>query len=341
VATDEQGRYRSGPLTAGDYTLVTALVGNAPYPDMGVQSGPLYLYPGAGSATCDLNAAYQGGRLALELPRPLAPLVVDDRYRIEQRLLVVVRLAGIRYLRWTTAADMPPSWPLYLRMPSVAASGNSSSESPRFWELLGEQDVSNQLHGTQFLGQEGHIPAGKCTVSAVVLADVLPAGMTPPTTDPNLVGYPPIPDSDPNLSTGPYRLRFPGSVGFDDAWTWYRKVFGAHWYRQLQPSTPREFAPDEGARSFLSFNLGLAGGRRDASEVPIQGGQVTRLRLTIPDDFLTRIRQIVDSAETAAAFADKTRQGDNPFVKRVQIEVAGFEPLETESAAPGTSELAQ
>jgi hypothetical protein len=91
----------------------------------------------------------------------------------------------------------------------------------------------------------------------------------------------------------------------------------------------------------VHFDPGLAGGRRVASEVPIKSGQLTRLRLTIPESFLTRIRQIVDSAESAAAFAEKTQQGDNPFVSRVEIEVAGFEPLGTESEGAESAEQAR
>jgi hypothetical protein len=200
VMSDANGKFRSSPLAAGDYSLICPVqppyVWNYRY----VQSAPQFLHPGVRPTTVSLDVGPPSGRLALELSRPLPRASVNDKYTIDSRLMVKVVSPQMQNLSWTSTQEMPPVWPLYvarLRSPSAFSraedrgggrggtfgggrSGSYARSGFEFYELLSNEDLTRDWGQTLFADQIGRLPPGNSTVVAVLLADVIPTGHKPP-----------------------------------------------------------------------------------------------------------------------------------------------------------------
>ena len=68
VSTGDDGRFNSGPLAAGDYSLLSPVAGPAnSSAQMRVQTAPIYLYPTAPTAEVQIDASYHAGQIQVEL----------------------------------------------------------------------------------------------------------------------------------------------------------------------------------------------------------------------------------------------------------------------------------
>jgi len=362
VTSDEQGRFRSGPLDNGDYAVAAPILPHAVNRAHYFQSGPVFVYAGVSPQPVEMDLSYPAGRLAIELSRPLPNQVVADQYTIASRLMI--RATSNRASRerpWTTDLPLPETWPVCLVTTKPPAS-TSSEPLARFYELLSEQDLTKDWSQTVFASEGGLFPEGTASIEAAILLDVIPLKH-------ELL---PLPDSL-SLGSGPRgfggnrdasatlqekfrgaiwqaalaRIHvFPGegpraltsgsvvSLANDDL-VWMSKGLGKLWLAHLQrdgaaPTTPYE-------PSALSYQVVQ---RSASNKAPIARGHTTRLRIDVPQDLESRLREYIESNPAADDFAKKTlgerigaladaeiERGENPFIRHVEATVAGQEPL--------------
>lgn len=348
VMTDDQGRYQSGPLAAGDYCLVTG-VENAPrqtpfYPYL--QSGPIYVYPGLPAPGHDLDVVQHAGRLSVELSRPLPRLEVEGKYTIESRLFIRVATDQSRHEPWTSSQKMPPNWPLPIM--NVSASRDRVGASSRYFlELLNSDDLEQQRSRTHFGDGYGLLPFGKAAVAAAIIADVIPVGYERPellfqdaTTFGSVTGGPSFVvakrfvdqdwhnayDTAVRSGSGPVRDREFESVLKGDDFHWLTKGLGQIWLRQMKSSDMQSTPPKPYTywQSWLTTNAT----NERLCEAPIQSDGLTRLRIEVPDDIAARIQALVARSLDPAEFAKFTLGDASPPPPEIQAEIAnGNHPL--------------
>ncbi len=360
VLTDDDGKYRSGPLGAGDYCLVSSVATQSPltpyFPY--IQTAPIYVYPGLPAPGHDFDVAEQAGRLAIELSRELPSLRVDDKYTIESRLLIEVATAQKRSRFWTSSMPMPPAWPL--RLSSVTASDRGPSFSPRFLELLAQEDLKNQHEATHFGDQFGLLPTGEATVVAAVIADVIPLGYQPPQlaiveatfgsrTDSTSIKRQVFKDrawqSAQAMVSGGDRPIAPSNnppTLENDRFFWMTKGLGQLWLKRLSPDET-EPAPPPQPFTLLQSTLSVNARSDWTFTVPIISGSITRLRVEVPADIEAKIKELIATTTEAQEFWKYTlgdnspppiemqqelNQGSHPFFRKVKITVLGTEPLD-------------
>lgn len=330
ATTDDRGHYSSGPLASGDYTVLTSLKANVPFKGLWVQSEPVYVYPATDPPTRDLDAAYHSGRLSIETSRPLPQLNEEGKYSIESRLLIKVR-TPLRSSPWTTTANMPPRWPLYVEPHKGAATLRS------FWELLGNEQLKD-LDQTMFGGVEGDLPAGECHVVAVIVSDVIPAGLYRGEAVPREVSpYETASTFGEREWVGiPYSLRRGRMSQSEDMFRWFNRPMGAIWFRHLSAihgdKDPNDLSNQSSKFPSVNESLGYLDGPT-AITAPIVAGETTRLRIEIPEDLESRIREVVEEYDQPLNFLAAVTQFQ-PFVREATITVLGHEPLDKSPPAP-------
>ena len=119
MTTDQRGEYRTGPLTAGDYTLQAKVLPQEPdgtvWPrPRGIQTAPIYVYSGVASPQVDLDVGWHFGRIQIETSRPLPKVEVEGKYTIESRLFVKASTKYRRSCSWTVSHSTPAAWPAYV-----------------------------------------------------------------------------------------------------------------------------------------------------------------------------------------------------------------------------------
>lgn len=362
VISDDKGKYRSGPLPAGDYCLVstfeTSRQRRSYYPYL--QTGPVYVYPGLSASGHDLDVAHRVGGLAIELTRPLPKASVDEKYVIDARLMVEVVTRQKRDLLWVSRVEMPPAWPLHVMR--LGAQDQTAPIPASFIGVLSNADLESQGESPLFGDYFGVLPAGEATIVAAVIADVIPAG------------YEPRAVARITVSAVGNRGPFEYSAFRDAAWQqaerevtgisgsggkinwesdeffWMTKGLGKLWLERL--SSP-DGKPGESPKPFLIQSFWLSGSAEWQCHAPIGGGQVTRLRVEIPADLELRIKETVDANGDPADFAKFTIGGNVPppaemqqeinlgkhaFFRKVKIDVVGTSPLsEKETNATSSS----
>src|SRR5262249_9195964 len=115
VWTTDEGHFHSGPLAPGDYTLLAKGIQNAPESGLAIQTEPIQAYHGR--FDIGIDATYRGGRLAVELSRPLPRVEVEGKYTIDSRLMITGSSSELQTTRWTTARPSPDRWPIFVRRP--------------------------------------------------------------------------------------------------------------------------------------------------------------------------------------------------------------------------------
>jgi len=370
VMSDSAGRYRSGPLNAGDYSIAGEIQkprsGRAEY----LQSPPAYVYPGTQLAPCNLDLAYRAGRLKLELSRPLPKLEVEDKYTIDSRLMIRVYSTEFAYSSpWTTQQKMPARWPAFLISiaPPTPPAGRPTTVS--YFELLSNQDLTTDWDSTLFASDHGLLPAGTADVAAAVLLDVIPSGFraqpiaelisnTTPLSNEGQQGRSKggikgifnsalsihwektMIDAANAEGEGPLSLTEGRELTFEnDDFFWISKGLGRLWFAHL--------SKNEGSRRPFRIHAGWVPWRNPDS-IPIKEGHVTRLLIDIPADLETRLRDFAMAATTPEEFSKRIPQydpakgglpeevarGENPFVGPVKLTVVSTEATADSSALP-------
>lgn len=346
VMTDKRGKYRSGPLAAGDYTLQSKVQPAGVYRPRGVQTAPVYVYPGVESPRVDLDVAWNFGRIQIESSRPLPKLEVEGKYTIESRLFVKVFTNCRRRYFWTAAYDMPPVWPTYIQLFQAAKEPQHESGGEWFFEILSNEDLGTS-NDTVFFGPRGELPQGQALVVATVLADVLPSGYE---IKPILIDLRNDPTPEMVAASnewrraevvgrsygGPDSLKGTSAANPNDDFMWATRARGRTWLEHLRggPKPERPMLPDPLP---MQMNADTPG----AVPVPIKRGQVTRVQVEIPEDIEAKIRELVDSIPDPDKFEASLAPLSPPFFSEAKISVVGTEPLPPGDDEQATDELTQ
>ena len=362
VETDDEGNFHSGPLGGGDYCLL-AETGHRfvrdRFPRL-VQSAPIGVYPGVETPAQRFDLAAHIGGVKIETSRPLPYVQVDDRYTLDTRLMVKVYSSQNRSQPWITAMSPPLAWPVYpQRNKPLSNLGGPEDRSGRgmisrregqeFYDILGNAELT-AFSGTTFGRLASQLPAGKVEIAVAVLADVFPLGYKRPS----------MPEGDSRqlskdrvlmnavnewqsainrLSPLPVSARATEVRGqrryslSDDSFYWMTKGLGWLWLTHLKGAEEESKLPQPYLVSVNWLTL------ESATNVPIESGQATQIRVTIPDDLESRLLELVDStsepsefvkATLASAYTGGGSPQNSPFFREARLSVLGTEPLKDE-----------
>jgi hypothetical protein len=293
----------------------------SPVHDMGIQTEPLYLYPGMPNRDAHIDATYRAGRIAVQLSRPLPSLEIAGKYKLDSRLYLAASTTQMQSGRWTTAQPIPARWPIYItlpeRQPPVPSRGSSARSAVLSNTELGVDSGPVKLSGLEDLA------GGPCSLVAAVFADVLPADFA-------VVSHRP-------LALGPGKL----VVDWMSHDYVLQQPMGAVWMAKLrnmsQPdnSMPRGFRGEGGGGNDLFRQTQFV------QHATIEERATTRLRIEIPHDIESRIQRLIETVTDSNEFL-RTVQEDNPFIRQAKITVLGIEPLKNdEPAKPALGEAPQ
>jgi hypothetical protein len=320
TATSGSGQFQSGPLTPGDYTVVADGVKDASWKGtIGIQTAPIYLYPGTPQKSLTIDAAYRSGRIGIKLSRPLPKLQVEGKYTIDSRLYVTATpsSSSLRESRWTVAEPAPLQWPVYIRnieFPPPTQNSPPDYRSPRVSAsvVLSNVDLAGSS-AVEFPGGLNPLPAGSCDVQARVVADVLPAGRV---------------DIDEMI----WGSRSHRPTDADRQWmsnNWAaNETLGQVWlltlWKQRSPNRPYTSLPQ------LSHQYLGAGG--PATEVLIADGTLTPLLVEIPEDVESRIAHLVETVTEPNQFREAV-SNELPFVRNAKVSVLATGPMLPDGAS--------
>jgi type II secretory pathway pseudopilin PulG len=350
VTTGDDGTFRSGPLVAGDYTLLANGVRPPEWKgSMGMQTAPIYLYPGQQSPNVAIDVRYRHGGIRVKLSNPLPDMKVEGKYIIASRLYLSARPseAAIHSTRWTTASPMPDHWPMLIRSPE---SPPPPLNPPKDYEgvqfsptyAIVSADDLKKSDVVEFKTELDPLPAGPCSLVAVIVADVAPDAPF---------------DIDEMIS----RMRLPTVSGKPMEWMsdhWVRQAGkGGIWHTMLLDNTKEARAKEGRGRAFggprdfvertdLFSNVGpltSQGSMLDQTaitprlplmaEVVIGDGQFTTLEVSVPSDMQSRIERLVTTVTDPDEFQTIVKR-EPLFVQMAKIAVLGTEPLKP-SDEPG------
>jgi hypothetical protein len=323
VATDQAGDYVSGPLAEGDYTVLAKEPKDARAPRLGFQSAPAYLYAGMPMPRRDLDVGHPKGQIAVELSEPLPRLAVEGKYVIDSRLYLRVDPRAVRRERWTAKSNMPEHWPLYIHSPE--ATPNPPEEEARSRSDLRSYIVltsGDLAAGTpvNFLGSGELLTAGPYRVTAAVVADIKPFDQSDDVAQSALTGF----------------------FGGDEVpmrWMSHNWIMSGHMGRVWQ-SKLRSPGSDRGRSGFGSgryspWNLFSAD-----SIVELRAGMLTRVKLEIPTDVVSRIQNVAETITDAEQFGSAVTK-DSLFLRAATVTVVGTEPLAGSVSGSGGSDAAK
>ena len=325
VTTSATGEFQSGPLPAGDYTVLSKLLPPRTDQPHGVQSAPIFVYPGLDTPPVELDVAFQFGRLQFEPSRALPKLDVAGKCTIESRLFVRVLTNYRRQFAWTPKSDLPPSWPAYVRFLSAPQDSRRESSSHWFWDILSHEDLADPS-ATLLMDARGELPEGQAMVAAALLIDVLPTDyqIKPIIFKDYTLGVQQARNAwdraESILPYGPFESGQVSAASPTDDFLWATRARGKTWLEHLRggPDKDNPLLPDPlPMRSPLYLP--------DAATVPIQRGQWTRLRVEIPDNLETQIRDLVEATPDPANF--ETALPGLPLFTELKLTAVGSQPL--------------
>jgi hypothetical protein len=337
VTAGPGGAFRSGPLTAGDYTLHAKLQSVGWAQPQAIQSAPVYVYPGVEIPQVELDIAWHFGRIQIELSRPLPKVEVESKYTIESRLFVKVLTNRRRDYSWTVAFDTPPDWPTYVRYIQGPKAQNDEQGGAWFYEILSTEDLA-QPGNTVFFSPRGELPEGQAAIIAAVLADVLPTGYEPKPTAIDLSNDPTpamvgasnawrMASSNISWFNGPESWQGTGPNNASDDFVWATRARGWTWLEHLRggPDPKKPMPPDPLPLNI--FDLKSEAKAPGWAPVPITRGQVTKVRIEIPDTIEKKLRELVDSNADPDKFAASLAPLSHPFFTEAKISAIGTTPL--------------
>jgi hypothetical protein len=357
--SDESGKFKSGPLAGGDYALIAEVLEDAPKSEQPllVQSAPISAYPGIAIPPQTLDLLFPYGRLAIELSRPLPTFETvfeGQTTKYETRLFIKVKTPQLRAECWNLELKSPLAWPAF-----VSGGERSKSRAPGndrrsagfqmdreiwtlttppqnglwFLEILDNRELSDNLKGTLFQGEEGQLPPGAClVVASITVRDAnLTSSTTSNTNERGRAGE--SIDSaeatrqksrqlglDSVARFGPYALRGIVSadvVSDDEQWLQdLRYNLLNEFPRQSRPPRVRQ---EIQSRQLESFDPAVA------TLVPIERRALTTIRIEVPEDLQSWIQEILDQP-TPEARADAYYR-KYPLLRTANITVVGTAPL--------------
>ena len=339
LKSDSDGSFTSGPLAGGDFALVGPVLPAAPTEEpMQVQFAPIAAYPGVNVAHQDIDLAFHFGRLGISLSRPLPEFEVEGKGKYESRIFIKVLTPRLRPQRWTASAPMPPEWPIYIsggprsHVPgstSIELRTGAPLETPDyvpadglwFYEILDNKDIAKDLAGTLFTGDEGRLPTRECLVVAAVMMQVPRPAAEPEQGPKSGRGNRSSVFRDRYGSFGPYSLRESSRPAIaSDEYEWTRHL----WYELLNRLREGNRAPsrigEAAYREIEAFDPAVA------VKVPITAECKTRIRLELPDNLESRVRNSF-VGETDLEKAKEAWSDGSPYHRHVQITVVGSEPF--------------
>jgi hypothetical protein len=272
---------------------------------MGIQTAPLYVYPGMPNSDAHIDAKYHAGAIVVELSRPLPTVEVEGKYKIGSRLYIAAITTQTQSTRWTAAHPIPGRWPIYITVPD---------NQPRFPDR-GTIALRTAVSNAELDASLGHIalnghrdlPIGPCSFVAAIFADVLPAG----------------------FAVVSQELRSDEKYVVD----WMSKDYvlqnplGAVWLGKLNGFRHATHA------NLPRFGVGSAGSVSSTdffqktelvARAVIGDGTTTRLRIEIPDDLESRIERLLETATDPTEF-EQAVQKDSPFIRQAKITALGAE----------------
>jgi type II secretory pathway pseudopilin PulG len=311
TATNSEGFFGSGPLSAGDYTVLANGVKHPSWKGaIGRQMAPIYLYPSKPSPNVIIDVAYRYGQIGVKLSRPLPKLRVDGKYVIDSRLIFSAQPSNstIRSVRWTVADPVPAQWPLYIDNPETAPKDVHGFNLSRSVVLSNEDAGANQV--VQF--RDGSdLVAGTWEFSALVRADV-------------------VPDGPLDLEKMIFNNRSTRHPHEDRQWMsnyWVtNETMGQVWTLMLGKRQHPNF-PYTSLRSLnRTSGVEAVDWPRYWPSVPVDDGRLMTLIIEIPDDITSQIQALVESVTDPEEFIEKVSE-QNPFIRPAKITVLGSEPL--------------
>ncbi len=310
VTCDDKGRYRSGPMEAGDYCITIETV-NPPHTDWPnahwvTQSQPVFIYGGSGAVPLDIDTSFHPGTLRVSASRALPEVHRPGKFFLVSRLHVFVKTPRKREHPWTTAAeDSPVQWPLYAATAQANGRGWPGSTTALFKLKDGEE--------FPFLGRESNLnrndssptvfPAGQTPIAATLMLNVFPI------------------ESEGNASRPQESLEFINSqIALDGGGGWWKHSRGKPWLRKLTEKVPlpqtmpayidlliKSYRVDE-----MSFQT-----------VAIKENTFTRIRAEIPEGIEEEIEMAIEKTTDYKEFAALVEKG--LLTRPVKLTVIGHE----------------
>jgi hypothetical protein len=306
VTTLGDGSFRSGPLGAGDYSLIVKDGRSTPGRAPATQTAPIYVYPGVATEPIKIDAAaYKGGQIGVRLSQPLPKLKVGGKYTIDSRLSLGVSSPRLQLTRWTAARPTPDRWPIYIQdaesNPNATTErGDTRSYTQYRQAVLSNDDLSEDSSFDFLYGRDRLLPPGRCSIVATIVADILPEGPNNLERTAEFYGSPK--QSREWMSTD---------------WVLY-ETMGANWQAKLLQGRSPPNMNRGGVHQFTAF--------RTPANVEIVQDEQTLVQIDIPNDLVSRIQSLVETVTDPEKFRDAVYK-DNLFVRAAQVTVAGTQPL--------------
>lgn len=323
VSTAATGGFQSGPLPSGDYTVIAKQPNSAAPPRIGLQSAPIYLYPGVPSPRVELNADPAKGQIAVTLAEPLPRLEVKDKYVIDTRLFFRVQPLAIRSLRWTAKSAMPESWPLFVESPEAGldaeAQKNRAFREPRSYAVLSNDAVTSgqPIH---FLDSTDRLIAGPYRITAIAAADIKPFEQS---------------DEVPNPFSGTHVSDNRPLLWMSSNWI-FGSYMGRLWLSKLQqqPGTVAQAIMG----GFGSNSSSVSSPFWESTDIELAPEQLNRVRIEIPSDVISRIQKLADTVTDPGEFSTAVRK-ERPFLREAKVTLVGTEAMK--AAGQDADELTQ
>jgi len=330
VKSETDGAFTSGPLAGGDFAIFGPASPAGTDGPLYVQSAPIAAYPGVDVPHQDFDLRFDFGRLGIELSRPLPDFEVEGEGKLESRIFIKVLTPRMLPTRWTTSSALPPKWPVYIsRGPRATTPDVIPSSGLWCYEILDNSQISGGLAGTLFTGDEGRLPSGECQVVAAVMAH----NIEPPAEEEigarNLQAFAQREGYFKRRFAhfGPYRLR-DSAASSEDLWI-------RHLWFDLLNREPRVSRSQSLQQEWVKWGMETFD-PTVAAKVQITAGSKITIRLEIPDDLESRVRNAF-AGEAEVEKAKAAWSEGSPFHRHVKITVTGSEPLDVDQAFGGSN----
>jgi cell division protein FtsB len=321
LTTSANGAFDSDQIAPGDYTLIVNQTGmgqgGRAARGVSTQTKPIYVYPATPQVDLAIDALFRTGAITVELSRPLPKIEVPGKFTIDSRLCLALSSNAVRLNRWNTTQPMPDHWPIYLkssvRSPyAILTKENNQTGAPRiFRSVLSNADIEAGATGVLFDGEKV-IPAGPCTISATMVADVLPHDFLSVPSRVKLRESSRDPREVEDWLSPEYVLR--ESMGA----VLMGKLSGMKIQNSYELNT---YATSPQAAFRLNSET--------IQEIAISDSGLTRLRVELPsdiDNLETEITELVSSAKEPSDVINALRM-HNPFIRHAKITVLHADPL--------------
>jgi hypothetical protein len=302
---DAQGRYRSGPLEAGDYCIATEtenppLVVNPISPNARwfTQTQPLFVHASSGTVPLDIDARFHQGELKISTSRTLPEIHRPKKYYLTSRLHVFVNTPRQRDEFWTTAAlDSPKTWPVYALAPQLAGRGGHARAATALFNLKEGEEVPYVGRGD---AEATIFPAGTVPIAATLFVNIFPMDQEEKALA-----------QDPALSPRFLVDICDSKLAIDSGWAWWDFPPGKQWLEKLDGKPIN-------AERLTRFRS------KESQPVELKEDVFTRIRAEIPEGIEQEIERAMETTTNVDEFKKLIDNG--LLTRRLKLTVVGFEP---------------